>query len=183
MNYTYQYPMQTVTADAVVFCRHEVLLIKRNTEPFKGQWALPGGHLDPEDENTEVTADRELKEETGVDADDQNVFIQGEVGAYSQIDRDPRGRYITIAYFYCMLEKPECKIDPEEVKEVKWFNIYDLKEDEVAFDHYKIIMDADVKATKIMLSAPTSINSTIKKWGNILGKDLGVKCVVKDYEK
>jgi 8-oxo-dGTP diphosphatase len=142
MSYTYQYPMQSVTADCVVFVGDEVLLVKRNKDPFKGCWALPGGHLDPEDENTKVAADRELKEETGVSADQA---LSGQVGAYSQIDRDPRGRYVTVAYYYILKEKPELTIQEDEVKEACWFKFFDLKREQIAFDHYRIIRDANIK--------------------------------------
>jgi len=150
MSYTYDYPMQTVTADAVVFCGNEVLLIERNTEPFKGKWALPGGHLDETDANTREAAHRELAEETGITFEGPNFFnnvSQSQIGAYSQIGRDPRGRYITVAYLYILIKKPELIIDPREVKVAKWINYYDLDELDVAFDHYKIITDAHVKMT------------------------------------
>jgi 8-oxo-dGTP diphosphatase len=45
--YTYEWPRPMVTVDAVVFAssagKNEVLLIERKNEPFKGQWAVPGG--------------------------------------------------------------------------------------------------------------------------------------------
>ena len=157
MSYTYDYPMQTVTADAVIFCGDEVLLIKRNTEPFKGKWALPGGHLDETDENTSDAADRELAEETGISfADgDFNLVFRSQIGSYSQKDRDPRGRYVTVAYLYVLIKKPELNIDPREVKIAKWVNYYDLKKDDLAFDHHRIITDGHVKMTRHLL-----LNST-----------------------
>jgi len=57
-----------VTADAVVFThsgeKTKVLLIKRGSEPFKGQWAVPGGFVNM-DEEIEDAVVRELEEETG----------------------------------------------------------------------------------------------------------------------
>ena len=41
----------------------KVLLIKRNNEPFKGKWALPGGAM-YNNELIEEAAKRELKEKT-----------------------------------------------------------------------------------------------------------------------
>jgi 8-oxo-dGTP diphosphatase len=141
--------MQSVTADAVVFVGNEVLLVKRNTEPFKDCWALPGGHLDPTDKDTQETADRELKEETGVDADSDNVYFKGKVNCYDTIDRDPRGRYITVAYFYCLREKPEITIQEDEVKEARWFDIYKINsETNLAFDHFHILLDANEQSLR-----------------------------------
>ncbi|MCH7631544.1 MAG: NUDIX hydrolase [Proteobacteria bacterium] len=47
MPYTYKYPRPMVTVDVVLFAldRKRVLLIKRDREPFKGRWALPGGFI------------------------------------------------------------------------------------------------------------------------------------------
>jgi 8-oxo-dGTP diphosphatase len=142
MSYTYKYPMQTVAADAVVFSNREILLIKRNTEPCKGLYALPGGHLDSTDRNAKETADRELKEETGVDANHRTVVLSGEVGSFSQIDRDPRGRYISIVYYYLLSERPEITIDPEEVQAFKWVKFNDIDPKKIAFDHYEIMQKA-----------------------------------------
>ncbi len=61
-----QQPVPTV---GVVCLRgDEVLLIKRGTPPRLGQWSLPGGRMEW-GETTRTTALRELKEETGVDAE------------------------------------------------------------------------------------------------------------------
>jgi 8-oxo-dGTP diphosphatase len=139
--------MQSVTADAVVMYDNEVLLIKRNTEPFKGRYALPGGHLDPEDFNTYQTAVRELKEETGIDVSVKGaVKRHGQIGSFSQIDRDPRGRYVTVAYYFFMNEKPELNIDPEEVQSAEWVNLSELKREDFAFDHYDITCSGFLRA-------------------------------------
>ena len=85
--YTYKYPRPAVTADCVVITKEpepRVLLIQRGNEPFKGQWAFPGGFMNM-DETAEQCAVRELFEETALNA---NEIIQ--IGAYSKIDRDPR---------------------------------------------------------------------------------------------
>ena len=54
-------------ASIVVINRDEVLLLKRNTEPLKGYWGLPGGLIELK-ETPQQTAIRELKEETGIKA-------------------------------------------------------------------------------------------------------------------
>ena len=95
MVYTYKYPRPAVTADCVVITKEaepKVLLIQRGTQPFNGCWAFPGGFMNM-DETTEQCAVRELKEETGL----RLSKIQ-QIGAYSKVDRDPRGRAITVAY-------------------------------------------------------------------------------------
>lgn len=95
MSYEYKYPRPAVTADCIVFTREstpKVLLIERGTDPYKGCWAFSGGFMNM-DETTEQCAVRELKEETGLE-----VTNVQQIGANSNVDCDPRGRTITIAY-------------------------------------------------------------------------------------
>ena len=73
--YTYEYPRPSVTTDCVIFgydgSEIKVLLIQRGIEPFKDQWAFPGGFLQMEETSMEC-AKRELKEETGL----ENAFLR-----------------------------------------------------------------------------------------------------------
>ena len=95
MVYTYKYPRPTVTADCIVITMEaepKVLLIQRGNPPFMGAWAFPGGFMDM-DETTEQCAIRELEEETGLRLSDIH-----QIGAYTKVDRDPRGRTVTVAY-------------------------------------------------------------------------------------
>jgi|APSaa5957512535_1039671.scaffolds.fasta_scaffold19357_7 8-oxo-dGTP diphosphatase len=140
MKYTYDYPMQSVCADAIVVHNDEILLIKRNTEPFKDQYALPGGHLDLTDKNTQEAAERELKEETGIDLSKCEVLKFTEVGTFSEINRDPRGRYISVVYSYELMYKPRLVLDPKEVKSALWMDISDIYRGVLAFDHYEILL-------------------------------------------
>lgn len=69
-----------------------ILLIQRGKDPFAGQWALPGGFVEM-DEDLHVAARRELAEETGIPVGE---MIQ--VGAFGHPQRDPRGRNISVVY-------------------------------------------------------------------------------------
>jgi len=67
------------TATAIIeFPPDMILLIKRDTVPFKGYWALPGGRAEP-GETVEQTIVREVKEETGLD-----VAIIRKIGEYHE---------------------------------------------------------------------------------------------------
>lgn len=103
MAFTYDYPRPAVTADCVVITSEKepkVLLIQRGNEPFKGQWAFPGGFMNMS-ETTEQCAIRELEEETGLKVNEIR-----QIGAYSKVDRDPRGRTVTVAYLV-IIDKAE----------------------------------------------------------------------------
>ena len=136
MEYTYKYPRPAVTADCVVMTNEplpKVLLIQRGADPFKGAWAFPGGFMNM-DETTEDCAIRELEEETGL-----KVTAVDQIGAYSKVDRDPRGRTITVAYL-AIIDSPEKVIGQDDAAKAEWFPITELPH--LAFDHYDIMQDA-----------------------------------------
>jgi ADP-ribose pyrophosphatase YjhB (NUDIX family) len=55
-----------------VFKERSVLLVKRKTTPFAGLWSLPGGKVQPGEAPRAAVA-RELKEETGIEADIEGI--------------------------------------------------------------------------------------------------------------
>ena len=134
--YCYKYPHPAVTTDCVIFGFDGndimVLLIEKGIEPYKGKWAFPGGFL-----NMDVTAAegalRELKEETGL----ENAYIE-QFNTYSEPDRDPRERVITIAH-YALVRIQEVKGGDDAAK-AQWFPIDEVPQ--LAFDHDKILRDA-----------------------------------------
>lgn len=133
--YCYEYPRPSVTTDCAIFGFDEgelkVLLIERGIEPFKGKWALPGGFLQM-DENADECARRELYEETGI----KNVFIE-QLFSFSDVDRDPRGRVITISY-YALVKLSDYKIKAgDDAQNANWFPI--SKVPPLAFDHDRIL--------------------------------------------
>ena len=97
LKYHYEYPHPSVTTDCVIFgfdgTKLNVLLVERGVEPFKGRWAFPGGFMKM-DETALQGAKRELKEETGL----ENAYIK-QFHAFTDPNRDPRERVITIAYY------------------------------------------------------------------------------------
>jgi len=136
--YTYNYPHPAVTADCLVFAHTDegmkLLLIQRKNEPCKGKWAFPGGFMDI-DETTIDAARRELKEETGL--------VVGElhrVGIFDAVDRDPRERIITVAY-YTILDKPAEVSGLDDAAQAKWFLLTELPD--LAFDHKEILQEAE----------------------------------------
>ena len=135
-SYCYKYPRPAVTTDCVLFGLEEgelsVLLIQRGREPYKGCWAFPGGFMEM-DEDAEHGALRELREETGLEP----MEIR-QLGAYTGVDRDPRGRVITIAY-YALVGKGEVRA-ADDAAAARWFPIGEIPP--LAFDHDQILRDA-----------------------------------------
>ncbi|MEK6510971.1 NUDIX hydrolase [Myroides odoratimimus] len=126
-----------VTVDVVLFKKYlnilQILLIKRKNEPFRDYWALPGGFVD-ENEDLEIAAKRELREETSIDL---NQLTQ--IKAYGKPFRDPRSHMVTVA-FWAEVGEGVIGEAADDAKELKWFNIDDLPQ--LAFDHLDIITDA-----------------------------------------
>lgn len=134
--YTYDYPKPSVTVDCVVFGLDQdhhlnVLLIERDIDPFKGEWALPGGFVRLE-ESLEEAALRELAEETGV----TQVYLE-QLYTFGTVDRDPRGRVITVAY-YALVNLWDYTIKATtDARSTQWFSLTLLPS--LAFDHQNIL--------------------------------------------
>ena len=144
MAYTYKYPRPAVTADCIVITKEadpKVLLLQRGSEPFKGGWAVPGGFMNM-DETTEQCAIRELEEETGL-----RVSNLRQIGAYSKVDRDLRGRIVTVAYL-AIVDEPIAVSGQDDAAKAEWWPMSDLPH--LAFDHYDILQDAIRKYKEVM---------------------------------
>jgi 8-oxo-dGTP diphosphatase len=117
--------------DVVIPSEDGVVLIRRGSEPFEGQWALPGGFVEV-GETVEQAAAREAEEETGL-----AVEIARLLGVYSEPDRDPRGHNVSVAFLARVLSgQMQAATDASEVES------FDPDTVELAFDHAKIIADA-----------------------------------------
>lgn len=125
-----------VSVDAAVFSQFEdktkLLLIKRKSEPFKGQWALPGGFVNMDEELEDAVA-RELEEETGL----SGVTLE-QMHTFGTLGRDPRGRQITIVYMGVKTEGQKEIKAGDDAAEAEWFDIEELPAD-LAFDHDRVI--------------------------------------------
>lgn len=134
--YSYKYPHPAVTTDCVIFgfdgLKLQVLLIERGIEPYKGRWAFPGGFIRM-NESAEQGALRELEEETGL----RGAFIE-QLRAFSDPDRDPRERVITIAY-YALVRIQDVK-GGDDAASARWFALDEVPR--LAFDHDLILRTA-----------------------------------------
>lgn len=124
-----EYDKAFVAVDPVIFAiidsQLNVLLKKREKEPFKNKYELPGGLL-AKDETAEETLSRKLKNIAG----ETSFFVQ--FNTFSAPERDPRGRTISIGFI--------ALVNESTVNDGKWFPAERLPE--VAFDHKTIITTA-----------------------------------------
>ncbi|MEU9650249.1 NUDIX domain-containing protein [Streptomyces sp. NPDC048110] len=113
-----------------------VLLVERGQEPYAGHWALPGGFLRPQ-ESAETAARRELAEETGL-ADVTGLHLE-QLRTYSEPDRDPRMRVVSVAFAALLPDPPEPH-GGGDAAEARWVPYDEARG--LAFDHDRILADA-----------------------------------------
>lgn len=164
MSYTYDYPRPGLTADVLVFHKKDdsiknppsILLIKRNEEPYKDCWALPGGYVE-QGETVMQAAIRELKEETGIVAKEKEL-VPGRI--YDDPTRDPRGWTISGSFYALIVGNnpyPYPVTLSDESSEYKWATLKELKEMSLAFDHKQMIEESLVTVYDMMLEDRMSI--------------------------
>jgi len=107
-----------------------IVLVERRYEPLG--YALPGGFVEV-GETVEKAVLREVKEETGLDA--QIVKL---LGVYSEPNRDPRFHVVSVVFV--LDAYGELKAG-DDAKKAVVFPIEDLPFDKIVFDHAKILKD------------------------------------------
>lgn len=175
-----------VTVDAVVFAYIDrelnVLLIERAFEPFKNMLSLAGGFIN-ENETADEAVVRKLKEETNV-----NLNYLEQLYTFTDINRDPRERIISIAYYALINPSNHNLISNVHANDVKWYPVNKVKYLPLAFDHYKIIhygitrLKNKVKYQPIgfeLLPKQFSMSDLFELYCAILGDDLDRRNFIK----
>lgn len=126
-----------VSVDCVILGYEEeqlkLLLYPRAFEPVKGSWSLMGGFV-KQLESTEEAATRVLMETTGL----SNIFLE-QVSTFSEINRDPFERVISVVYFALI----RINHSDEELIEkygAKWWPVTNLPK--LIFDHREMVEKA-----------------------------------------
>ncbi len=155
MDSIFNYDHPFVCVDAVVFSIHTydednyrklpipklcVALYKRKEVPFKDLWCLPGGFI-----NIDETPEQSIKRNVLKKIHVSDCYLE-QLYTFSQINRDPRARIISISYLGLISEKQSQKLD------CKWFDIIleddtlslicddiTLFQQDLGFDHIDII--------------------------------------------
>lgn len=97
-----------------------ILLVKRDSYPFKGKWCLPGGFLDPKTETLDDCAKRVLKRETNL----SDIYLE-QLYTFDGLDRDPRTRVISTSYV-ALIDKN--KLQQEVLANASWFDVTLIEE-------------------------------------------------------
>lgn len=128
----------TITVDCSVFGFQEgelkLLLIQRDIGPFKGWWHVPGGLLQ-EGETAEQAVSSVLFDLTGI----KNVHHE-QVHCYTDIDRHPVKRVVTISYYALINPENHPIISKRYGFGVGWFSLDEVPK--LGFDHERLFRDA-----------------------------------------
>lgn len=113
----------------------KVLLVKRNREPYKDQYALPAGMVYPND-SIEKRVDSIIEQVSGT-----KKFYKKQIRAFADTSRHPLGRVISIGY-YSFINILDCKLQAgEDESEILWMDLKSLPS--LAFDHNEIVQAAN----------------------------------------
>lgn len=124
-----------VSVDCVIFGYDDdalkVLVSKCDMPPFEREYSLLGDLVHP-DETTDEAALRVLEKKSGF----KDVFLE-QVQVFSDKDRHPLGRVITVAYYSLIQINDDHLKHIEPSASLRWIDIKDVKS--LAFDHLKIM--------------------------------------------
>jgi 8-oxo-dGTP diphosphatase len=179
----HDFPRPYTTVDVVIFTvlsdALEVLLVQRpsdTSEPYPGQWALPGGFVNIElDDDLLACARRKLQEKTGV----ASPYLE-QLGSWGSATRDPRGWSATHAYFALMPGHDVTLTKGANAADVAWFKVDGLlRRPRLAFDHGDILRAAvdrlrsKVEYTSLpafLLSEPFTLPQLQRTYEVVLGR-------------
>lgn len=130
-----KYLNPSLTVDVVVFTivdgELRVLLIKRNNNPFRDFYALPGGFL-LKGETMEKAVERLIHDKAGV----KKIYFE-QLYTFGDLNRDPRGPVFSVAYFALMPKEKIVFADLADTQSPEFWPIKKLPR--MAFDHGQII--------------------------------------------
>ncbi|MBS0642721.1 MAG: NUDIX domain-containing protein [Acetobacteraceae bacterium] len=172
-------PIASVDLVVLALSEHglQVLLIRRQADPFRGAWALPGGwiHTD-EDPDLDAAAARVSREKTGV----ETPYLE-QLATFGSAGRDPRGWSVSVGYV-ALLPADEVAGRAAESTDTAWHAVTgDGVAVPLAFDHASILraglirLRAKVEYTSLpvhLLPAGFTLGELQAVYERILGRRL-----------
>jgi ADP-ribose pyrophosphatase YjhB (NUDIX family) len=118
-------------AGVLVTRRGRLLLVRRNLDPWRGTWDIPGGFCEA-GEHPEHTATREVREETGLD-----VALESLLGMWMDTygEQDPPEATLNMYFLGRLLDEQDEPRASAEATDARWFEPDDLPED-ISFPHH-----------------------------------------------
>src|SRR5689334_13699147 len=104
----------SVGAGAVVLCGDKILLVQMGYGQHENHWAIPGGYVEL-GETADITAPREVFEETGVNAE-----MRGLIAVRSRIHPNENSTYLV---FLLRADNEDVHADGVEVLDARFFDL------------------------------------------------------------
>ena len=150
----------------------KVLLIKRDEEPFKEEWAIPG-FITPENEDVTIAVRNRL-----LSSFNNKIPHHKQIETFGSANRHPEGHVITICH-YLLMNKENFTISLKETK--KWVDVDILPP--LAFDHEKLISTCVNKLKKNIKIAPVAFHLLPKYFRLSEVVDLYIEILDKKIDK
>lgn len=157
--YYKEYSKFYVAVDCIIFGFSDgelnLLLLKRNMEPAKGSWSLPGGFIS-DNESAEEAAARVLSTLTGL-----NQLYMEQLRIFSSENRDPGERVMSVA-FYALVNVEDYNRELVQKHNAYWRNINDLPK--LIFDHDEMVKSALARLRRKASTEPVGFNLLSEKF-------------------
>lgn len=141
-----EYPTRPICGVGVVCLKDEsVLLVKRAKPPVRWEWSIPGGGQEL-GETTRAAALRELKEETGVDAE-----LIGLVDVIDTVREDEKGRiqfHYTLVDFAAVWKAGE-PIADDDVSDAEWAPLSEIENRGLWSETVRVIRKAVIMRDRV----------------------------------
>lgn len=131
---TNQFPSTYPTVDCAIVDKpnNRLLLARKSNETL---YRFVGGFSDPEDESYEYTVKREVSEETGLDVSDLHYIGSKKIDDWRY--RNEKNKIKTLFFVaQYIFGSPKAS---DDICEVKWFNINEIKESDVVDTHKPLL--------------------------------------------
>ena len=127
--------------------KFSLLLVKRDTYPYKDMWCLPGGFVKI-DEDLDKAAKRVLYNETNI----KDIYLE-QLYTFSDPKRDPRMRVISSSYI-ALVDKR--RLDGKISSNASWFDIHLIEDDK----GYFVTLDNGIEEIKFTVSKTLKEHTT-----------------------
>lgn len=146
----------------------KILLIKKQTNPYKGYWVLPNSVVSNE-ETVSENVNNVVESKLGL----ANLYME-QNHVFSAIDRDPDERVVGVS-FVGLIDHVSADLKMENIPGVEfaWFNISDIPK--MGYDHEEVVKDSILYLRKIL------VNSKILKY--LFPSDFTLPEIQKVYEQ
>lgn len=129
-------PRPEVAVSAVLVLDDRLLVVRRGHGPGAGEWAVPGGRVEPGETLHEAVV-REVREETGLD-----VVVERFLGWVERMGDDHH--FVILDFVVGMLDAAAVPVAGDDAAEVAWVPLHELSEIRLVAGLHEFLTDHGV---------------------------------------